>query len=77
LVAGSEAFINASPAIFATADLYDPSAGTWTKTGSMSVARQQQTATLLPNGQVRVAGGYSQNNVGKFTINNTAEIYTP
>ena len=32
--------------------------GTWTLTGSLPVAREQQTATLLQNGQVLVAGGY-------------------
>lgn len=32
--------------------------GTWTLTGSLHVAREQQTATLLQNGQVLVAGGY-------------------
>src|SRR5713101_4370627 len=37
--------------------------GTWTKTGSLNVARGEETATLLPNGQVLVAGGadYSMN----------------
>src|SRR6266852_1917063 len=33
------------------------SSGTWTRTGSLNVARGEETATLLPNGQVLVAGG--------------------
>ena len=32
--------------------------GTWEATGSMADARYYYTATLLPNGQVLVAGGW-------------------
>jgi len=37
--------------------VYDPVANTWTPAGSMSSPRAGQTATLLPNGTVLVAGG--------------------
>jgi galactose oxidase-like protein/Kelch motif protein len=60
-----------------TAELYDPSVGASTFTGSMNVARSGHLALLLPNGQVLVAGGETQNNVGKFSMTNTAELYTP
>lgn len=52
----------------ATAELYDPSTGTFTATGSMSEVRTEHTATLLANGKVLVAGG---------TADNVAELYDP
>jgi hypothetical protein len=51
----------------ATAELYDPTAGTFSPTGSMSTARNNHTATLLSNGKVLVTGGPDA----------TAELYDP
>ncbi len=56
-----------------TAELYDPTTGTFTPTGSMHQARVGFSATLLQNGKVLVEGGAS-NTVGAL---NTAEIYDP
>ncbi|MBV8271837.1 MAG: putative Ig domain-containing protein [Cupriavidus sp.] len=58
LVAGGETQGGAHSAI-ATAEIFDPVAGTWTLTGSLAQARDQQSAALLPDGRVLVAGGES------------------
>lgn len=55
-----------------SAELYNPTNGTWTATGSMSNARSGHTSTVLPNGNVINAGGSD-------TVNelNSAEMYKP
>ncbi len=50
-----------------TAELYDPTTGMFTATGSMVVAHDEPTATLLQNGQVLIAGGETA----------SAELYNP
>ena len=43
--------------LLASAELYNPDTNTWTVTGSLPSGLLSQTACLLPNGQVLVAGG--------------------
>ena len=61
-----------------SAELYNPTAGTFTATGSMVQARAEFGVTLLANGQVLVAGGCTAYDVnGCASTTNKAEIYNP
>jgi N-acetylneuraminic acid mutarotase len=62
-----------SDTILSSAETFDPSANTWTSTGSMAVARRSHTATLLPDGRVVVAGGEG---LGGARLA-SAELYDP
>jgi WD40 repeat protein len=56
-----------------SAELYDPSHGSFTTTGSMMELRVWHTATLLTDGKVLVAGGTD----GNLSTSKTAELYDP
>src|SRR3989440_3190307 len=56
-----------------TAELYEPTTGMWSATGSLATARRKHTATLLPNGKVLVVGGVNTSN----NFLRSAELYDP
>lgn len=64
----------ASSAHTQPAELYDPSAGMWTRTGPMQYNRVGHSATLLADGRVLVTGGMSQSG---GLPRAAAEIYDP
>jgi hypothetical protein len=57
-----------------SAELYDPSTGTFSATGSLREPLAFHTATLLPDGRVLIAGGDSPK---EFLPTADAEIYDP
>ena len=69
----------------ASAELYNPSTGTFTRTGSMKVARSSAAAILLPDGRVLIVGGdgckdpahCTTRDWAGETILKSAELYDP
>lgn len=71
LITGGQQDINT---LFASAELYDPTAGTFSATGSMQISRAQHTATLLNDGRVLLAGGETGSDDNATA---TAELFDP
>jgi hypothetical protein len=60
-----------------TAELYDPATGVWSATGDPG-RRASHSATLLPSGQVLVAGGVNYGwDIRRVDYLDTAELYDP
>ena len=60
-----------------SAELYDPTTGTWSRTGNLDTGRIGHTATLLPNGKVLVAGGRDRIAPPFLSLTDSAELYDP
>ncbi|MDD5628437.1 MAG: kelch repeat-containing protein, partial [Elusimicrobia bacterium] len=70
LVAGGYSTSKLSTGAIQAAEIYYPDTGLWLPTSVMVSSRSNHTATVLPDGNVLVLGGYARNEVIK-----TAEIY--
>jgi hypothetical protein len=74
VVGGARWSTSPSPVPAATAELYSPTAGTWSSAGSMTTARWGPSLTLLPSGVVLVAGGATG---AGLVGTSSAELYDP
>jgi N-acetylneuraminic acid mutarotase len=58
LVAAGSTSSSSDPDPTIDAEIYDPTTGTWSYTGSLNTGRVLHTMTILSNGKVLVAGGF-------------------
>jgi WD40 repeat protein len=72
LIAGGFRQAGTSEVAIASAEIYDPQTNRFTPTGDMNEARSGHTATLLPDGQVLIVGGWGESN-----LTSIAELYDP
>ena len=72
LIAGGFREEGTSEVAIASAEIFDPSTNRFINTNNMKEPRDGHTATLLPNGQVLLVGGWNQS--GRTS---TAELYDP
>jgi N-acetylneuraminic acid mutarotase len=76
LVAGGSSLTGYDSAV-ASSELYDPATGAWTATGALIQRRVSDTATLLADGRVLVAGGLGSDRGGDVYPLASAELYNP
>jgi hypothetical protein len=76
LIAGglvSPTFFHIAPSFLSSTEIYDPASNTFApSTPSMNAGHASATATLLPNGEVLIAGGF-----GNAGFLSSTEIYDP
>lgn len=73
LIAGGHYVISGGGGGFSDNELYDPTANTFTTTGNFITSRYSETATLLNDGSVLVAGGFGTS--GSYLA--SAELFIP
>ena len=58
---------------YRSTEIYDPHAGSFQPAGNMTIGRTGHTATLLKNGKLLIAGGWT----GRYNLRRSAELYDP
>ncbi|MEZ4413601.1 MAG: kelch repeat-containing protein [Gemmatimonadales bacterium] len=75
LVAGGHSGRGTQITIYASAEVFDPAAGTFAGTGEMTIPRHKHDGVLLPDGRVLINGGADQrDDEGTFK---STEFYDP
>jgi hypothetical protein len=78
VVDGGDLDIDSLLVSFPSAEIFDPSQGKFSSTGSPCIAREFHTATLLESGKVLIAGGNEFNGYPTWLpATPTAELYDP
>jgi serpin B len=79
LVAGGAYVDEDQTRALASAEIFDPDTGTWSRTGDLRAARRGARAVTLADGRVLVVGGSStgRNLYFEYTALSSAEIYDP
>jgi N-acetylneuraminic acid mutarotase len=73
LIAGGHKDRREAMTVFSSAEVYDPTNGTFSAAGNMTAIRHKHAASLLPDGNVLIVGGSDQRDwQGKYA---SAEIY--
>jgi hypothetical protein len=73
IAGGTNGSLPGAAGALASAEVYNPATGAFSFTGSLETGRYDNTATLLSDGQVLIAGGLSN----PSTILSSAELYNP
>ncbi|MEX0679467.1 MAG: kelch repeat-containing protein [Pirellulales bacterium] len=73
LAAGGINWYKGDGKMYADCELYDPTTGKWTATGSLSTPRNEQRMVRLDDGRVLAVGGYGP---GEALLA-SAEVYSP
>ena len=76
MAGGVSCFAPGSCIYLNSAEIYDPSSGSFTDTGNMATARSAP-AVLLPNGEVLIAGGSTCDSSGNCNSLSSVELYDP
>lgn len=58
---------------YRSTEIYDPRTGSFQPAGDMTIGRSSHTATLLKNGKLLIAGGWT----GRYNVRRSAELYDP